>query len=88
MLRFCFTKLDPSDQSREFSFLLLVDEEDKFDIVECQPTIEATELIEILAELNRTEDMSALARQMRKCWDRGIYCPRCFHSHIVASAYH
>jgi hypothetical protein len=65
---FCFTKLDPSDPSREFSFLLIVDEDDKFDVVECQPTIEATQLIEIVAELNRTEDMSVLARRMRKCF--------------------
>lgn len=44
----------------------MVDEDDKFDIVECQPIINATELVEILTELNRTEDMSALARSMRK----------------------
>ncbi|KAG7361399.1 chromosome segregation protein Spc25 [Nitzschia inconspicua] len=65
-LRFCFTKLDSNDPSREFSFLLIVDDQDKFDIVECQPEIEATELVDILTELNRTEDMSALTRRMRR----------------------
>ncbi|KAG7355813.1 chromosome segregation protein Spc25 [Nitzschia inconspicua] len=65
-LRFCFTKLDSNDPSREFSFLLIVDDQDKFDIVECQPAIEATELVDILTELNRTEDMSALTRRMRR----------------------
>jgi Chromosome segregation protein Spc25 len=63
---FCYTKLDPNDPSREFSFLLIVDEDDKFDIVECQPAMEATELVDILTELNRTEDMASLARRMRK----------------------
>jgi hypothetical protein len=47
--------------------LLIVDEDDKFDIVECQPKVEATELLDILDDLNRSEDMSALARRMRKC---------------------
>jgi hypothetical protein len=63
---FSFTKLDPNNPSRVFSFLLIVDEEDKFDVVDCQPTIDASELVGILDDLNLTEDMSALARRMRE----------------------
>jgi hypothetical protein len=45
---------------------LLVNEEEKYDIEDCDPVVNAFELVEILDELNRTENMSALVRRMRK----------------------
>jgi hypothetical protein len=63
--RFVFTQLDPNDPAREFSFFLSVNEEEKYDIMDCVPSIEVTELMEILDNLNRDEDMSALVRRMR-----------------------
>ena len=68
-LRFAFTKLDEDDPSREFSFLLIVDEDDKYDIMDCDPDIPAAKLEGVLDELNQTEDMSALARSMSKSID-------------------
>jgi hypothetical protein len=61
-----FTQVDPNDPTREFSFFLSVNEEERYDIVDCDPSIDVTELMEILENLNRDEDMSALVRRMRK----------------------
>ena len=51
-----------------FSFVLLVNDDEKYDIVDCDPEIDAVELKDILGELNRSggEDISILARRMRK----------------------
>lgn len=60
---------------KRFSFVLLVDEEEKYEIVDCNPAIDGNELTEIARELNHTEDMSLLVRHMRKCtkeWCSGI----------------
>jgi len=64
-----------------FSFVLLVNDDEKYDIVDCDPEIDAVELKEILEELNRSggEDISILARRMRKysmrwkCTKRDIF---------------
>lgn len=69
--RFVFTQLDSNDPTREFSFFLSVNEKEKYDIIDCVPSIEVTELMEILENLNRDEDMSALVRRMRKSTVRG-----------------
>lgn len=65
--RFTFDRIDPNDPERQFSYLVIVDEQDKYDVVDCEPALEAGYLVEILEELNRTEDMAALARSMSKC---------------------
>jgi hypothetical protein len=60
---------------KRFSFVLLVDDEEKYEIVDCHPPIDDTELTTIARELNNTEDMSLLVRHMRKCtngWCRGM----------------
>jgi hypothetical protein len=66
--RFSFTQLDPVDPSRKFSFVFLVNDEEKYDIIECKPNIDAKVIVDILEELNGTdrEDMSMLVRRMRK----------------------
>ena len=48
--------------------MLLVNDEEKYDVIDCDPNIDAKELVEILEELNGTdrEDMSMLVRRMRK----------------------
>ena len=79
--RLNFTEIDPDDPSRMFSFVLLVNDDEKYDIVDCDPEIDAVELKEILEELNRSggEDISILARRMRKysmrwkCTKRDIF---------------
>ncbi|KAL3917634.1 MAG: hypothetical protein SGILL_004624 [Bacillariaceae sp.] len=65
-LRFTYNKLDPNDSARAFSFLLGVTEKETYDIIECEPEIEPSEMELVLKELNKEEDMAALARRMRK----------------------
>jgi hypothetical protein len=66
--RLNFTEIDPDDPSRNFSFVLLVNDDEKYDITNCDPQIDAMELVDILEELNESggEDISILARRMRK----------------------
>ena len=66
--RLNFTEIDPDDPSRIFSFVLIVNDEEKYDITNCNPKVNAIDLIDILDELNESggEDISILARRMRK----------------------
>lgn len=72
--RFNFTEIDPEDPSRIFSYVLFVNDEEKYDIANCNPKVNAIELIEILDELNESggEDFSILARRMRKFFENKI----------------
>mmetsp|Transcript_113085 Transcript_113085/g.316008 ORF Transcript_113085/g.316008 Transcript_113085/m.316008 type:complete len:257 (+) Transcript_113085:84-854(+) len=67
-LRFSFTNLDPKKPSRKFSFLLQVDGDDKYEIADCQPAIDAAVLVEVANVLNDTDDMSFLVRRMRRAF--------------------
>jgi len=70
-LQFFFTELNPIDPSRKFSFVLDVNDEEKYDIVDCDPNIDVKILVDILEELNRTDlaaDMSMLVRRMRRAF--------------------
>ena len=66
--RLNFTEIDPDDPSRIFSFVLLVNDEEKYEVANCNPKVDAMELIDIVEELNESggEDISILARRMRK----------------------
>ncbi len=44
-----------------------MDEDEEYEIVDCNPDIDAGELTVILRELNHSEDMSLLVRHMREC---------------------
>lgn len=48
--------------------MLLVNDEEKYEVANCNPKIDAMELIDIVEELNESggEDISILARRMRK----------------------
>mmetsp|Transcript_13823 Transcript_13823/g.28529 ORF Transcript_13823/g.28529 Transcript_13823/m.28529 type:complete len:263 (+) Transcript_13823:76-864(+) len=69
-LKLNFTEIDPDDPSRIFSFVLIVNEEEKYDITNCNPKVNAIELVDILDELNESggEDISILARRMRRAF--------------------
>eukprot|EP00429_Kryptoperidinium_foliaceum_P056110 CAMPEP_0176089232 /NCGR_PEP_ID=MMETSP0120_2-20121206/44688_1 /TAXON_ID=160619 /ORGANISM="Kryptoperidinium foliaceum, Strain CCMP 1326" /LENGTH=257 /DNA_ID=CAMNT_0017423109 /DNA_START=131 /DNA_END=904 /DNA_ORIENTATION=- len=57
-LLFTFTKIDPADPSRQFSFLLQLDANDNYEITQCKPALDASELIEIAKVLNDQDEMS------------------------------
>lgn len=65
-----FTEIDPDDPLRIFSFVLLVNDVEKYDIINCDPRIEDKEMLEILEELNESsrDDICILARRMRKAF--------------------
>lgn len=65
-MRFFFSQLDPNDPGRQFSFVLQVDDEDRYEIANCLPSVDAGILSEISDKLNDTDDMSYLARKMRR----------------------
>lgn len=67
-LRFIFTNLDPENPTQKFSFLLQVNENDKYDITDCQPTVDVSLLVELANVLNETDDMSYLVRRMRRAF--------------------
>jgi hypothetical protein len=69
-LQLTFTDIDPDDPSRIFSFGLIVNDEERYDITNCNPKVNAIELIDILDELNESggEDISVLARRMRRAF--------------------
>jgi hypothetical protein len=75
-LRLNFTEIDPVDSSRIFSFVLLVNDEEKYDVIKCDPKIDPLELAKILCELNESggEDISILARRMRRAFRELCIC--------------
>lgn len=62
--RFIFTNLDPENPARKFSFLLQVNDNDKYEITDCQPSLDVSLLVELANVLNETDDMSYLVRRM------------------------
>lgn len=71
---FFFSQLDPSDPMRQFSFVLQVDFEDKYEVANCEPSIDAAILLEISQRLNEKDDMSYLVRKMRKLTLISLFC--------------
>jgi len=71
-LQFNFTEIDLKDPSRISSFVLVVNDDEKYDIINCEPKIDAIDLVEILEELNGSggEDISILARRMRRAFKK------------------
>jgi len=75
-LQFFFTELDPVDPSRKFSFVLDINDEEKYDIVDCDPNVDVNVLVDILKELNGSDraDMSMLVRRMRRAFKEVCEC--------------
>jgi len=69
---------------RKFSFLLQVDGNDKYQIANCEPALDAVLLIETAKVLNETEDMSYLVRSMRKLRRHVSMMPHFSNSQFLA----
>ena len=63
---FFFSKLDPHDPSRRFSFVLFVNEEDKYEVSNCEPAVDAAILVDVANKLNESDDMAYLVQEMRE----------------------
>lgn len=67
-LRFVFTHIDPSDPEKRYSFVLQTDDEDNYQIHECEPRLPTETTRRLLEELNEKEDMSAFVRKTRQAF--------------------
>eukprot|EP00526_Cylindrotheca_closterium_P016117 CAMPEP_0113635930 /NCGR_PEP_ID=MMETSP0017_2-20120614/18740_1 /TAXON_ID=2856 /ORGANISM="Cylindrotheca closterium" /LENGTH=265 /DNA_ID=CAMNT_0000546753 /DNA_START=45 /DNA_END=842 /DNA_ORIENTATION=+ /assembly_acc=CAM_ASM_000147 len=67
-IRFTYSQLDPEVPTRLFSFVLQVDKNDKYEIYDCKPSVDATILLDVTDRLNRADDYMYLARRMRQAF--------------------
>ena len=58
--------MDPEDPARQFSFVLQVDDLDRYEVCNCEPSLDASVILEVTKNLNDTDDMSYLVRKMRE----------------------
>lgn len=65
-MKFVFTQIDRRSPSREFYFLIFVDSNDKYNLVETCPALESGKSILLLRELNTDNDMGKFVFKMRK----------------------
>ena len=58
--------MDPQNPTRQFSFVLQVDDLDRYEVCNCEPSLDASVILDVTKRLNDTDDMSYLVRKMRK----------------------
>jgi len=63
-LRISFQFIDPSDVTRVFSFVVLVDQNNQYQVSECNPPVCGLEAL--IAALNAQNDFSAFVQAMRR----------------------
>uniref|UniRef100_A0A7S3PMG5 Kinetochore protein SPC25 n=1 Tax=Aplanochytrium stocchinoi TaxID=215587 RepID=A0A7S3PMG5_9STRA len=63
-LKLTFTQIDPNDHSREFFFVVFVDQRDKYHIQEISHSV--GDIQSLVDDLNESNDFSRFVRQMRK----------------------
>jgi hypothetical protein len=64
---FTFTQLDAGDPKRCFSFVLVANEEDTYEVDDCND-VDETVLEDLLEKLNETDDLSAFMLGMRRAF--------------------
>ncbi|EKX40188.1 hypothetical protein GUITHDRAFT_113666 [Guillardia theta CCMP2712] len=65
-LVFKMRNIDPSFPSREFSFSIRVEEDEKYHVMHCNPEIDG--LDQLVAVLNDTNSLSHFVRSVRQSW--------------------
>ena len=65
-MKFIFTQIDPKNHSRRFEFLLLVDEDDCYQLVDSTPALEPEVCKSFVIQLNADNDISRFVVNMRK----------------------
>lgn len=69
-MKFIFTQIDPKNHSRRFEFLLLVDEEDCYQLVDSTPALEPEVCKTFVIQLNEDNDIAKFVVSMRKEYQR------------------
>lgn len=65
-IQFIFTQIDPTNNLKEFSFSLLVDEQERYRLVDCSPALDQRSLYYLCNELNQDNKISKFVFNMRK----------------------
>jgi hypothetical protein len=71
-MRFSFTQIDPSDPLKPFQFLLLVDQNDLYRLVETNPSLEMNYANAIIDQLNRDNNISYFVVNMRRAFQKTL----------------
>jgi len=71
-LRCNFTHLDPVDPNRIFTFLLNVNDDDLYEINECNPELNAGTILTLLDELNTTESFQSFICGIRRAFKESL----------------
>jgi len=66
MNRFIFTMIDPTKPRRKFSFVLSANDEELYELLECEPPLNSNKAMSHLDHLNESSDISQFVRCMSK----------------------
>lgn len=83
--RFTFTQLDAGEPTRSFSFVLNVNDEDRYEVEDTLPPVDSIILHELLEKLNETDDLSVFCRGMRKSNNLVSLFPAVVESQVIFS---
>jgi hypothetical protein len=65
-MKFIFTLIDPRDPAKQFFFLMLVDDDDKYRLIDCQPALAADKTSAMVCVLNQDNDIGKFVVNMRR----------------------
>ena len=69
-LRLTFTKLDPAEPERPFSFCVHVDDDQIYHISGCEPALPMESVAPMLRKLNEVNNFGAFVCGMRRCFEQ------------------
>ncbi len=67
-MKFIFTQIDPRDPTRQFFFLMYVDSNDRFQLVESNPVLDNAYTMKHLEVLNMDNNVGKFVAKMRKAY--------------------
>lgn len=72
-MRFTFTQIDPSDPLKPFQFLLLVDQNDLYRLVDSNPRLDSNISNTIVSQLNKDNNISYFVVNMRRAFQKHVF---------------
>ena len=71
-LRCDFTQIDPSNPDRVFCFDLNINEEEEYEVEDCDPFLNASTVLKLVQDLNETNSWSNFVVGMREAFKASI----------------
>jgi len=71
-MKFIFTLIDPQHPSKQFFFLMFVDDADQYQLVDCQPTLESSLCNKLMTNLNQDNDIGRFVVGMRRAFKQTL----------------